>query len=169
MLPPVKFLRTHRKQADALLAPGLRSYLDERILPGSWYPEADLTAMLPVVVEILPPGEVERWELIGEHAADAHIAGPYESIVHRGPRGLLQSFNPIWRLQHDTGQWEISIADDDAATARLADFGAGMPSYGRLMIGYLRRLIMLSGVRTATVELLECDDDSGTWEVSWQV
>jgi hypothetical protein len=167
-IPTVKFLRSRKEQARALLAPELHRYLQERILASSWYPEDDLLALLRVLVRMMPGEARQAWESIGERAAEAHFAGPFEVFIRGGPRHVVESFEALWQLQHDSGRWTVSlVAGEPRGEAHIYDFAVGMPEYGPLMTGYARRVLLMAGARSAHCELLTADAATATWRLSW--
>ena len=168
LIPSVKFLRSRKERARARLPADLHGYLESRILPSSWYPQADLTRMMRVILELVPGEPRAVWESFGEVAAEAHCAGAYKGFFDRGPRRLLESYDALWKLQNDSGRWRIELGAGNVADARLFDFPAGMPEYGNLMVGYFRRVLALSGAAEPGCTLLDCDAASGHWRLSWR-
>lgn len=169
LIPAVKFLRAHKDRALARLPAELHVYLEKRVLPGSWYPEEDFMAMMRALVAMVGTDERAAWEMFGVQAADAHASGPYEGVLRLGPRRFLGSLDAFWRLQHSTGSWQVSFGQEkNAADARLTDFPAGMPEYGQLVVGYLRRILILAGAEQAACLLVRCDAQSGHWQLSWE-
>jgi hypothetical protein len=167
-IPTVKFLRSRKEQARAMLPPELHKYLHERILASSRYPEDDLVGLLRVLVRLLPGDERAAWESIGERAAETHFAGPFEVFIRGGPRHVVESFEALWRLQHDTGRWTVSLLPDQpCGEAHLYDFAVGMPEYGPLMTGYSRRVLRMAGARSTDCELLRSDASTATWRLAW--
>jgi uncharacterized protein YjbJ (UPF0337 family) len=166
LIPTVKFLRSRKVEARALLPAELHNYLERRILVGSWYPEADFVRLLRVLVDMLAGDKQATWEMVGERAADAHFSGPYAPFIKQGARRVLESFGDIWRLQHDTGRWEIAF-DGDSADARVYEFPFGSTEYGQLMAGYFRRVLTMTGARSSACSLVHCDASLGHWRLRW--
>jgi hypothetical protein len=166
LIPTVKFLRSRRDEARALLPADLHKYLEQRILAANWYPEADFVTLLRVLVSMLPGQSRETWEMVGEQAAESHFAGAYQPFIQRGTRRVVESFDALWHLQHDTGRWEI-VLDQDSAEARLTGFSFGSTGYGHLMSGYFRRILAISGARSSACSLVHCDATSGHWRLQW--
>jgi hypothetical protein len=142
-IPTVKFLRSHRDHSRALLSPHLHKYLEQRILAASWYPEADFVALLDVLVSMA-----------------------YQPFIQRGARRVVESFDALWHLQHDTGRWEM-VLGDGSADARLFEFAFGSSEYGQLMSGYFRRILVMSGASSSACSLVHCDPTSGHWRLQW--
>jgi uncharacterized protein (TIGR02265 family) len=165
-IPTVKFLRSRKAEARARLPADLHRYLEMRLLAASWYPEADFIALLRVLVGMLPGDKQAAWEMVGERAADAHFGGPYQSFVQGGPRRVVEAFDALWRLQHDTGRWEIAVGDS-SAEVRLFGFPFGSTEYGQLMTGYFRRILEMSGARAGVCSLMHCNAESGHWRLQW--
>src|SRR5262245_48597796 len=165
-IPTIKFLRSRREEALAALPAELHHYLEHRLLPSSWYPEAELMTLLRVLVALLPGPLPKRWELVGEQAADAHFSGAYATFVQRGPQALVESCGSLWGLLHDTGQWQIDLRDGEA-DVHLSEFPSGMPEYGELMAGYLRRLLVLSGATEVESTVVGRDASSARWHLRW--
>ncbi len=164
----VKALRANRDRVASHLPPHLQRYLVERILPGSWYPEADQQELLGILCTILPVPPPERWRFIGREAADDHANGLYAGLVSRGPAGFFSVFASLWRLLHTTGEWQVESLGPTSVRASLSDFAVGMPEYGPLMEGYLSRVLERCGAGGVTVVCLGTTPDGATWQASWE-
>jgi hypothetical protein len=167
LLLTVKALRANREAARKVLPPHLHRYLEGRILSGSWYPEVDLLDLLSGLEKMLGKEPRSAWEFFGEQAAEGHSAGPYETFFRRGPRAFFDTYEALWRLQHDSGRWEQEVLGERELELRLLDFPAGMPRYGHMMVGYFRRILRKCGAASAECELLACDATSGRWRLRW--
>jgi hypothetical protein len=119
-----------------------------------------------VLVGMLPGETKAVWEMVGERAAETHFSGPYQPFVQGGPRRVVDAFDALWRLQHDTGRWEIEVGDS-SAEARLDAFPFASPEYGYLMTGYFRRILAMSGARAGVCSLVRCGAESGHWHLQW--
>ncbi len=146
----------------------MHGYLDSRVLQSDWYSERDHQGLLHALAEILPQGEPEGWRFIGGEAAKGHVTGPYKSILRGGPAGLIDNFQPYWRLSHSSGEWEIRETGAESRACRLADFAVGMPEYAPLMEGWFAQVLRFAGARDVEANCVDEDASGATWEVSWR-
>src|SRR5438270_990494 len=125
MLSAVKALRMAREQARAVLPPRLHSYLEDRILVSSWYPEVDLMALLSALGKLMPAGGGDPFLFMGRTTAREHLAGIYRGHVRPGDvERTLRSGTTLWRNYHDTGILTVAVDAPGRATIRLRDFAA---------------------------------------------
>ena len=127
LIEVVKYLRSRKDAARAVVPPHLHHYLTTRILSTSWHPEEDYLELMRAVVKLrgttdAPPG-VSPWEASARASNAAYFEGPYKSLVRKGEPGRsLASLQSLWRLRHDTGEFEIALEGDHAAKLQLRDY-----------------------------------------------
>lgn len=152
----VKNLRKNREAARALVPEALHRYLEERLLPTRWYPEADYKPLLLALGEMLRPivpGDV--WEFIGEQGAQHDFQGMYASVVRPAqPQGALRRVDDIWHLYRDSGHFEIDPSGEGEFRVRLRDYPLACPEICGTVTGYIRQLLVLSGASDVRVEMI---------------
>jgi hypothetical protein len=166
----VKILRANRERALPLLAPPLRKYLDERILPSSWYPTEDHLGLLRALVLLLPRTG-DPWLLLGRGNAQLDLHGLYRRHLKPGDPGrTLEVTQAIWSSAYDSGRLEVTLGDH-AATVKLLDPGFRSPEICRIMTGYQLEAITLAGAREVRVDHVSCGMSfvsECVWQVAWQ-
>jgi hypothetical protein len=171
LVETVKFLRRHKDAARAALPANLHHYLEERVLIGSWYPEADLVPMLRAVAQIAGQSETTFLEAAGRIAARGHAEGLYSHLVNSAdPESMPRKAHALWSSQHDSGRFECRIDGPAQCTFTLRDFG--LPSREMCMVtrGYVLEVLTMIGLREISVRETACCIDGAaacTWIASY--
>jgi hypothetical protein len=173
MLSTVKALRAQREAALARLPSSLHHYLNERILPASWYPERDVHTMLRVLAQLmpLPPGS-DVWELFGKMAAQNDFNGTYRAFLRPGdPAGTLEGACGHWGSFHDTGEMTTLFDGPGSALVTLRNYGLVAAEMCRLNGAYMCSVLAIAGAKKARSAKLECRAAGApqcTWRISWE-
>lgn len=171
----VQVLRHNREAARALLPKELHGpYLDERLLPSSWYPEEHYKVLLLALGRMIRPmidGDV--WEFIGVEGAKKDFAGIYSSAIRPGdPQGSLERVDRIWPLYRDTGRLEVEMQGVGAARIFLHDYPLACPEICGTMTGYLREFLTIAGAQDVTARLVDVPPSSegpAEWSIAFKV
>jgi hypothetical protein len=174
MVEVVKFLRTHKQRARAALPPELQHYLDSRILSTSWYPEEDYLGLMRAVIQLRPskgtPG-VSRWEEAARETATAHFEGPYKAMLRKGDPGrTLSSMQALWRLRHDTGEFQVDLPQPGRARLELRDYALVARESCEMVQGTLWGMLHHSGARGIEIAHTQCRSRGNPvceWQLSW--
>lgn len=162
----VEELRTRRDHVEALLPGPLRAYLEDRILAGSWYPEADFLALLKTMQHFVPKAATDPFAWMGRCQAKKDLLEIYSVMVTKGNAwATLQRFPRLWRLYHDTGKAEVGIAGENKAQILLLEYGFATTEHCRWLTGYLEEMLRQSGSE-GEVKLLQ-QGTSARWLASW--
>jgi hypothetical protein len=167
LLPAVKYLRSRRQEALALLPPELHHYLEKRILEVSWYPESDLLTLIRVMIELLPGTMEEIVKLIGEAAAQEHSEGIYSHLLEGGPTPA--GGFALWSSMHDSGRLRATREGDTSICIDLIDYGYPSPEMCLMVEAYILRSLSMGGV-IPTAEKICCQRDGGdrcSWRCTW--
>jgi uncharacterized protein (TIGR02265 family) len=117
-----------------------------------------------------PPG-VSPWEASARASNAAYFEGPYKSLVRKGEPGRsLASLQSLWRLRHDTGEFEIDLEGDHAAKLRLRDYALVAREACELVQGTLWGLLDYSGAKRIQLAHTQCrarGDSVCEWQASW--
>jgi hypothetical protein len=171
LVETVKFLRRHKQAARAALPDPLHHYLEERVLVGSWYPEADLVPMLRAVARIAGQPEATFLEAAGRIAARAHAEGIYAHLVHTADLDSMpRKANALWSSQHDTGRFECQIDGPTQTTFALRDFALPSREMCTVTRGYVLEILAMIGLRDIAVREAACCVDGApacTWIASF--
>jgi len=168
LLGTVKFLRSRRDEAVALLAPEHRHYLEDRIKSTAWYPLEDLLTLVRACADLLGTGRGEAFEFMGEFAAKAH-AETYGDLL-RGAGSSSRVF-ALWSTQFDVGRMHRMAEAPGRARVELQEFKSPSPDLCRLIGGYIKGTLGLNDVDDVVVEELSCttrNDPVCAWRTSWK-
>lgn len=165
----VKFLRSRRQEATALLPPHCQRYLEERVLDSSWYPEADLVELIRVVASMFPGNEDQALYLTGRAALAAFLRDrKYHDLHHVAlladmPRRLVA----LWSTQHDTGQLRMQLSSDTSGLVTLTGFGHPSREMCTVLTGYIAELLGENGITDPSVAKQTCVL-SGAGDCCWK-
>ena len=166
----VRTLRKNRAIALANLSPKLHRYLDERILPSSWYPERDQLALLVALAAIAPAPDA--WHFFGRVSAQTDLTGVYRALLKANqPLATLQNTAVLWRNFHDTGEMTAKPDGDTTALIALKDYAIVSADLCRLMTGYAFEAAKMSGGADVKVDEIECrvrGQHQCVWCVTWK-
>lgn len=175
MVEIVKFLRSRKEEAREILPPHLQHYLNTRILATSWHSEEDYLGLMRAVVELWPePSErgVSKFEDASRGTTEAFFEGPYKALVRSGDPGRsLASLGALWRLRHDTGEFEVSPEGEGEARVVLRDYALIEPEACELTQGTLWGLVHHSGGKGIEIEHTRCrarGDEACEWRLEWR-
>jgi hypothetical protein len=168
LLGAVKFLRSRRDEAAALLAPQNRHYLEDRIKSSAWYPLADLLVLVRACADLLATGHGQAFEFMGEFAAKAH-AETYGDLMKGG--GSNSRTFALWSTQFDAGKMRRTIEAPGRMRVELQEFKSPEAELCKLIGGYIKGTIELNPVTDVAVDKLSCTltgDDTCSWRASWK-
>jgi hypothetical protein len=166
----VKLLRRQRKLARAELPPALHRYLDERVLLTSWYPEADLLAILRVVAKWIGSDSADAFELMGRAAMRDHLGGVYGRLLTGDPTTLPRRVGAIWQAQHDTGRLGFHQTGRGRGHFLLEEFGHPSREMCSIICGYLHEALERGRFADPRVWKAGCVLDGEKqcrWECAW--
>jgi hypothetical protein len=167
----VKFLRSQREAALALLPAHLHAYLETPLSVAAWYPEADMIELVKVLAQLLPGGEEEPLVRIGRLNARMHLQGTYAHLIEDArPEALPIRAVALWRSMHDTGEFRLAF-EGDGAEARLAGYGHPTAEMCTMLGAYLLELFTLAGVQGVKVSESSCCRAGAPecrWRIEWE-
>lgn len=173
LIPIVEGLRRH-PDARALVPKELWHYLDDTVLPSTWYPERHAAVLLDALASTMDAKGESVWEQLGRQAAQRDLVGALEASPARrssppeslrsGSSGLYRQFlkendphpsafflraSKLWQLYHDTGKLEAlrRANSEGVVVLRLSGFRFPVPGMEQLQSAYLREFARLSGLR----------------------
>jgi len=171
LLGAVKFLRRHREAARAALPAALQHYLEERVLPTSWYPEEDLVGLLRVMAPMIGEGGDGAFELMGRIQMREHMDGVYGRLLKGAdPLSIARRASALWQVQHDTGRLTLCDPGPGRARFELADYGHPTREMCAVVKGYLHEALVASGFAGLAIRKTRCilDGDAAcVWECTW--
>jgi hypothetical protein len=166
----VKMLRTQRERALAGLPAHLHSYLDERILVSSWYPEEDQLGLLRALASFMPRAP-DPYVTMGRGTARSDLTGIYKNQFRAGDVARTLSFaGALWRNAHDSGEMTTEVEGASAVAVRLRNYGAVSREMCRVCTGYFVEVVWLAAGKSGDVQHTECRVDGApvcVWRVRW--
>jgi hypothetical protein len=165
----VKVLRSSRERARAALPPRLHKYLEERILPSTWYPFEDHIELLRAIAAILEAPD--PWAEMGRGTARMDLMGIYRSHLRRGDvPTTLQAMGAMWKSAHDTGEVHLAVDGPGHATVRIRKFAPRSREICGITTGYLSETVFMACDKQPRVVHTECRVTGGVeciWSISW--
>lgn len=178
MIEVLKYLRYHKEESRKVLPEQLQHYLSSRALATSWHPEEDYLELMRAIVELrpVPPEDATLgpWESAARASTVRYFdTGPYRALIRKGDPGrTLASLNAIWRLQHDTGGFEVLSEADNRAHMTLLDYAVNPGDSCALVQGMLWGLIHYSRGSNIELEHSDCRVKGASacaWAAAWNV
>jgi hypothetical protein len=170
LVPLVKMLRANKVAAAKLLPAPLQKYLEERVLPSSWYPAKDHVQLARVLVAVVPLGS-EPYQTMGRGAARHDLTGIYKARLCAGdPMRTLESGLGLWRTYCDSGEMVLTRKGERAAGVVLRDYVDISREMCGIAGGYAMELVALGGAKNVVVRKLSCRLEGAPqchWELSW--
>ena len=170
LIDMVKFLRTRRDEAQALLPRELHPYLDGTLSVAAWYPEADMIELVKVLAKLLPGADENALVQIGRLNARMHLQGTYAHLLKDARPDVMPIRTvALWKSMHDTGDFRLAV-DGDCAEAVLVDYGHPTPEMCTMLGAYLLQLFELAGVDDVKVEERACcrlGAPACRWHLRW--
>jgi hypothetical protein len=171
----VKFLRKYKEQARSIVPAHLQHYLSSRVLATSWHSEQDYLDLMRVVVKLrttmlgVKPG-LSAFEDAARDSSVAYFEGPYKALVRKGdPVRTLASLPALWRLRHDTGEFEVE-SGEGRARLQLHDYALVAREGCELVQGTLWGLMHHSGAKDIELAHTQCrarGNSTCEWQVAW--
>jgi len=171
LIGAVKFLRRNREAARAALPPALHHYLEDRVLPTSWYPEEDLVALLRVMAPMIGDAPGSVFELMGRITLREHLGGVYERLLKGDPLSFARRASALWQMQHDSGRLAFIEEGPRRALFELADYAHPSREMCATIQGYVHEALAASGFAALEIRKTRCTLDGDprcVWECAWQ-
>lgn len=167
----VKFLRSQRERAIAVLPKSAHSYLEERIHASSWYPEADLLTLIRGMLELLPGSRALNLERMGAAIAREHMEGVYEHLKTEDSSTLARRTAALWASQHDSGAPSVRIEAPGRARYEVRGYGNPSAEMCAILRAYFVESLRLSGwldVHATKQACVRDGDEVCAWSVTWR-
>jgi hypothetical protein len=176
MVSVVKSLKVMGKdKAAAVLAPALHHYLEERVLPSSWYPEEDHLVLLRALGGLLEAGipnlEEDVFVWMGRNSAQTDMSTVYASLVQTAsPESIFRRGATLWQAYHDSGSLQVTMVTPNKGTVELVDYAHSAPEMCRVMTGWFSGFLQTGGAKGIRVTETSCKHKGGAgcvWEAQW--
>jgi hypothetical protein len=174
MVTLVKFLRSQRERAQAVLPPSLHHYLEERIHASSWYPEADMLVLLRAMLGMIPGSRQAVLGQLGTALAREHLDGIYGHLkidACDDPATMARRCFALWGSQHDTGTFHFELLAPGSAMLEVRDYALPSAEMCGILTGYLAESLRVGGAATLRVAKQSCRLDGAAvcgWAASWE-
>jgi hypothetical protein len=166
----VKVLRANREQAVKVLPETLHWYLNERVLPSSWYPARDHVELVRGLMAMMPLGP-EPLIMMGRVAAQGDLQGIYRAMLFTGDvQRTLRQATALWRTYCDSGELVPTFDSERSATMVLSYYQDTSREMCGICGGYVLGLVMTAGGKDVKLRKLECRLDGAKvcrWQVTW--
>jgi uncharacterized protein (TIGR02265 family) len=170
LLGVVKALRAQRERAAPLLPERLLTYLDERVLVSTWYPDADYRDLMLVLGRLLASqvkGNV--WRAIGAGGAARDFGDTYAPLIRAGETRWTIEHLPVgWRFVRNTGVLSIQALTDSSARLVLTDYPLMCSELAEVTAGYFDGAMGASGAQQHSVEVIDVGADRAGWMLRWR-
>ena len=171
MINAIKVLRLKKDEVRKLLPEHLHVYLEERVMPSSWYPEEDHWELLRALAKVLPDPGMDVYEYMGLISARADLGGVYAHLIREGdPATTLRRATFTWGLYHDTGKKEVVEFGDDYVISEISGFENSSRESCSTVKGWNAELAKMAGGKNVEVVHTKCVLDGASacrFEVRW--
>ena len=171
MINAIKVLRLKKDEVRKLLPERLHVYLEERVMPSSWYPEEDHWELLRALAKVLPDPGMDVYEYMGLISARADLGGVYAHLIREGdPATTLRRATFTWGLYHDTGKKEVVEFGDDYVVSEISGFENSSRESCSTVKGWNAELAKMAGGKNVEVVHSKCVLDGASacrFEVKW--
>jgi uncharacterized protein (TIGR02265 family) len=169
----VKVLRQDKERALKFLPPHLHKYLQERLLPSSWYPLEDHLVLLRAVAQLFMPPGVDPWVAMGRGTARMDLTGNgiYKAHIRPGdPARTLMAMTAIWRSVHDSGEVVATSDGPHHWVMTMQGYSVKAIEICTICEGYLAEAATIAGGVDVRVRHTACickGSSECVWQVSW--
>ncbi len=176
MLNVVKSLRALGKdRAMARVPEALHRFLQERILPSSWYAEEDHLVLMRVLGEMLKAAHPDLGEDVfvwmGRAGAQTDMATVYSSVMQGAtPETALRRGATLWQSYHDTGSAQVKVLGPGKGRLELTGYALPSAELCRTLQGWLAGFLAAGGAADVRIAETACrtkGDPSCVWDVEW--
>lgn len=171
LIGAVKRLRREKDRARDLLPAEFHHYLQERIMPASWYPEEVFLEILKANIKLMGLPVEKACTRLGKIAAQEHHKMWYgKRLSPMDSRTLLFRLPSIWSSQHDTGRYEFIVESATSGRIEIRNFKYPSQELCLINTAYALEFLQLSGFGKVTVSETACtirQDEMCAWNVSW--
>jgi hypothetical protein len=171
LISMVKFLRSQRERALAVLPASVHGYLAERIHPSSWYPEADSLLLIRGMLALLPGVRHQNLERMGAAIAREHMEGVYEHLKSEDPSSLPRRTAALWASQHDSGTPSVVVEEPGRARYEIKGYGHPSPEMCAIVQSYFVESLRIAGWADVKAAKLQCVHDGAAacaWILTWR-
>jgi hypothetical protein len=169
----VRFLRTLKEDARAILPGSLHRYLSEQVISDEWYPEKDLLGLIRCCVELIDLPEALALSDMGKWTAREHYAIAYPDLAKQPePRSFIKRLEQFWHHNHDSGH--LRFVFTSPVIGRIEVAGFEYPSQEMCIIhgAYYAEMLKLAGWGEVNVRRHDCvlqGNEKCCWDFRWTV
>jgi hypothetical protein len=176
MISVVKSLKVMGKDKAAAVIPDpLQHYLQERLLPSSWYPEEDHLILLRALGGLLkaniPDLKEDVYVWMGRNSAQTDMSTVYASLVSTAsPESVFRRGATLWQAYHDSGTLQVTMLTPNKGAVELVGYAHSAPEMCRIMTGWFAGFLQTGGAKGIRVTEKTCKHKGGAtcvWEAEW--
>ena len=171
LISMVKFLRSQRERARAVLPVSVHGYLEQRVVASSWYPEEDLLELLKGMLQLVPGARDRNLQNMGAAIAREHMEGVYEHLKAHDATSFARRAATLWGSQHDSGTPTVTIEAPGRARYEIQGYGHPSREMCAIVEAYFVETLRIAGwtdVKAAKVACVNDRADVCRWIVTWR-
>ena len=129
------------------------------LLPGSWYPAELIAIVFREMVAGLPPNEMKQLAADAVKASVGNtLKGIYAPFIRLlvSPKMLAEHYQKIWRLYHNSGQFDVIVHGPTHQEFRLSGWPAHDPFLCLMNLHATRLILEMTGQKDVRGELSAC-------------
>ena len=134
-----------------------RKVLEGHLLPSSWYPCAQLDALVAAIDQHLGRGDLALAYDMGYFAGRAQLHGVYDSMIRRGnPEYLLRRAPSAWSIFCSSGRLLVTEQRSEETIFRILELRPPSRALCDGVAGWFHYSFEASGARDVRLEHLAC-------------
>ena len=169
----VRFLRTLKEDARAILPGSLHRYLSEQVMADEWYPEKDLLGLILGCVELIDLPMALALNDMGKWTAREHYALSYPDLAKQPePQEFIKRLEQLWHHNHDTGRLSFAVVAPVKGTIQVEGFEYPSQEMCTIHGSYYVEMLKLAGWGEVNLRRHDCvlqGKPACCWDLGWTV
>jgi hypothetical protein len=169
----VRFLRTLKEDAHAILPGSLHRYLEQQVMADEWYPEKDLLGLIRGCIELIDLPDALALNDMGKWTAREHYVQAYPDLAKQPePQQFIKRLEQLWHHNHDSGRLTFAVTAPVKGSVEVEGFE--YPSAEMCIIhgAYYAEMLKLAGWGDVNLRRHECVLQGNSlcrWDLRWTV
>ena len=144
-------------QVQEALAPEPRAVMSAKIFPGNWYAFPILLEVMRTAKRILAPRQPFFYRDMGRFSADFAVNRFYRFLMtFTSTERVLRRAPGIWPSFYRPGRMVVLEATSNSGRLRLEDFPHDSSEFCERIMGWMERIVELTGGRNCQMEHPVC-------------
>ncbi len=169
----VRFLRTLKEDARAILPGSLHRYLSEQVMADEWYPEKDLLGLIRGCVELIDLPMALALNDMGKWTAREHYALAYPDLAKQPePQEFIKRLEQLWHHNHDSGSLSFTVASPVKGSVQVEGFEYPSQEMCTIHGSYYVEMLKLAGWGEVNLRRHDCvlqGKPVCRWDLGWTV